>query len=177
MIPGQRQAIILELLRQRGVLAVEDITAQCNCSATSVRRDLHRLEERGLVTRTHGGAVANVHAGRSESAAGSSGILEARSALVDRSDALVVTPTDTSPIRLLIERARRAGVPLISESVNHPGATSLVAVDDYHAGVELGRWVGLHARRSIRGQMKILDVSQEQANCRNSFTRICAGAA
>jgi DeoR family transcriptional regulator of aga operon len=48
---------ILQLLLSRGRTSVEELSARFAMSAASVRRDLVRLEERGLVHRTHGGAM------------------------------------------------------------------------------------------------------------------------
>ncbi len=46
---------ILHLLLQKGTSSVEDLAAIVATSAASVRRDLIKLEQRGLVHRTHGG--------------------------------------------------------------------------------------------------------------------------
>jgi DeoR family transcriptional regulator of aga operon len=46
---------ILHLLLQKGTSSVEDLAAAVEASSASVRRDLIKLEQRGLVHRTHGG--------------------------------------------------------------------------------------------------------------------------
>jgi len=46
---------ILHLLLQKGTSSVEDLAAIVATSSASVRRDLIKLEKRGLVHRTHGG--------------------------------------------------------------------------------------------------------------------------
>ena len=48
---------ILRLLLSHGKTSVEELTELFATSPASVRRDLVRLEERGLVHRTHGGAM------------------------------------------------------------------------------------------------------------------------
>ena len=53
----QREKEILRLLLSHGKTSVEELTELFAMSAASVRRDLVRLEERGLVHRTHGGAM------------------------------------------------------------------------------------------------------------------------
>ena len=53
----KRAKEILRLLLNRGKLSVEELTAIFSTSPASVRRDLMRLEEKGLVHRTHGGAM------------------------------------------------------------------------------------------------------------------------
>jgi DeoR family transcriptional regulator, aga operon transcriptional repressor len=53
----QRAKEILRLLLSHGKTSVEELTRLFATSPASVRRDLVRLEERGLVHRTHGGAM------------------------------------------------------------------------------------------------------------------------
>jgi DeoR family transcriptional regulator of aga operon len=48
---------ILKLLLQKGSVTVEELIASSGASAPSIRRDLARLEARGLIRRTHGGAA------------------------------------------------------------------------------------------------------------------------
>jgi DeoR family transcriptional regulator of aga operon len=52
----QRAKRILQVLLRHGNTAVDKLAGQLGASAASVRRDLTRLEQRGLVRRTHGGA-------------------------------------------------------------------------------------------------------------------------
>jgi len=49
---------ILRELRQAGAISVEQLCALLDVSVATVRRDLQELEERGLLRRTHGGAVS-----------------------------------------------------------------------------------------------------------------------
>ncbi len=54
---NQRPETILRLLQQLGEVSAEDLSAQLRVSIATVRRDLAELENRGLLRRTHGGAV------------------------------------------------------------------------------------------------------------------------
>jgi DeoR family fructose operon transcriptional repressor len=54
----ERQRTILEQLRQRGKVTVEELTLAFRVSPPTIRADLTRLEEQGLLRRTHGGAIA-----------------------------------------------------------------------------------------------------------------------
>src|SRR5947209_19016068 len=54
----ERQRGIVEHLRQRGKVTVEAMTVAFGVSPPTIRADLTRLEERGLLRRTHGGAIA-----------------------------------------------------------------------------------------------------------------------
>lgn len=47
---------ILKLLLRRGSVTVEELIESLGASAPSIRRDLSRLESKGLIRRTHGGA-------------------------------------------------------------------------------------------------------------------------
>jgi len=48
---------ILKLLLSKGTVTVEELMNSLGASAPSIRRDLTRLEGRGLIRRTHGGAA------------------------------------------------------------------------------------------------------------------------
>ncbi len=48
---------ILKILLQHGNTSVDELVSELGTSAASIRRDLTRLESRGLVHRTHGGAT------------------------------------------------------------------------------------------------------------------------
>jgi len=48
---------ILRELRHKGSLSLDELIAALGASAASVRRDLAKLEEKGLVRRTHGGVI------------------------------------------------------------------------------------------------------------------------
>jgi DeoR family transcriptional regulator, aga operon transcriptional repressor len=52
-----RLASILERLGDRGSVDVDQLAGHLEVSPSTVRRDLHALEQRGLLDRTHGGAV------------------------------------------------------------------------------------------------------------------------
>jgi DeoR family transcriptional regulator of aga operon len=60
MRQAERLGRILEELSARGSVAVADLSERLDVSAATVRRDLEYLEEQHLLTRTHGGAVAQM---------------------------------------------------------------------------------------------------------------------
>jgi len=62
MRQDERLSLILERLSQTGSIGVSDIARTLHVSTASVRRDLRLLEEQRLLSRTHGGAVANTTA-------------------------------------------------------------------------------------------------------------------
>ena len=60
MRQAERLGVILEELSARGSVGVADLCGRLGVSAATVRRDLEQLEEQHLLTRTHGGAVAQM---------------------------------------------------------------------------------------------------------------------
>jgi DeoR/GlpR family transcriptional regulator of sugar metabolism len=57
IIPAARQSMIVDLIKKDGLVTVEDLSNKLEVSVITVRRDLSVLEERGILKRTHGGAV------------------------------------------------------------------------------------------------------------------------
>jgi DeoR/GlpR family transcriptional regulator of sugar metabolism len=159
MIAGQREVFILNRLEEQGIITVDEICTYCDCSQETARRDLRRLERRGAILRIHGGAkraAAQVRA--SEALLDLDSILKARAALVDRANVLIVAARETAASQFLVDRANRAGVPVITEGRLCPGAVAAIVIDNYQAGIELGRWVARYVQRNLAGQAVVLDV-------------------
>jgi DeoR/GlpR family transcriptional regulator of sugar metabolism len=58
MLARQRQAKILERVREEGAVRVADLVRELGVSDMTVRRDLETLDDRGLLEKVHGGATA-----------------------------------------------------------------------------------------------------------------------
>jgi DeoR/GlpR family transcriptional regulator of sugar metabolism len=58
-LPARRRAELVRLVRARGQVTVTELAGLFDISVDTVRRDLDHLAERGLLARTHGGAVAS----------------------------------------------------------------------------------------------------------------------
>jgi DeoR/GlpR family transcriptional regulator of sugar metabolism len=57
IIPAKRRAMILEWLRDRGVMSIQELATSIGASVSTVRRDLDQLTEAGYLERTFGGAM------------------------------------------------------------------------------------------------------------------------
>ena len=57
MIPAQRRAMILDLVRRHGGASIEQLADHLRTSSSTVRRDLIFLTRQGYLERTHGGAT------------------------------------------------------------------------------------------------------------------------
>lgn len=58
VLARQRQALILERIREDGAVRVADLVRELGVSDMTVRRDLEFLHARGLIEKVHGGATA-----------------------------------------------------------------------------------------------------------------------
>ena len=57
MLPTQRRQAILAQVREQSAVSAEDLARQFGVSVETIRRDLRRLGERGLLERVYGGAT------------------------------------------------------------------------------------------------------------------------
>lgn len=117
-LPARRRSELVRLARSHGQVIVNELAGLFDVSVDTIRRDLDLLAERGLLTRTHGGAVA--------------------------SDGLVTRDT-TFPERLKThkhakERIARAAVSLVSDGetlVINGGSTTRAFAAGLHARRDL----------------------------------------
>lgn len=58
MIPVERHQQILELVAERGVVSIAELTERFGVSHMTIRRDLHKLEQQGTVIPVSGGVQA-----------------------------------------------------------------------------------------------------------------------
>lgn len=57
LLPSERHQQILDLLQDKGVIRVSELSERLGVSEMTIRRDLELLERRGTLERTRGGAV------------------------------------------------------------------------------------------------------------------------
>src|SRR5215471_18138716 len=95
MLPTQRRQTILARVRRESAVSADDLARQFDVSVETIRRDLRRLDEKGLLDRVYGGATRP--AGRS-----SEGSFAARSVrrvaakrAIARLAASLIEPTET----------------------------------------------------------------------------------
>jgi DeoR family fructose operon transcriptional repressor len=58
LLPADRLQVIADFIRERGSVRSRDLVQALGVTDETIRRDLARLEEQGLVRRAHGGALA-----------------------------------------------------------------------------------------------------------------------
>ena len=57
LIPAERQEYIINLIQQKRAVRVSALSEVLGVSEITIRRDLEKLEEQGILERTHGGAI------------------------------------------------------------------------------------------------------------------------
>lgn len=108
MFAEERHVRIVEIVNKEGKVSVAELSTELQVSAVTIRRDLERLEEKQLLIRTHGGAMAVQHqlleSAREKSftekteafAAEKEMIAEAAAELVDDESSVILTPGTTN---------------------------------------------------------------------------------
>lgn len=90
MLARQRQAFILDRVREVGAVRVADLVRELGVSDMTVRRDLEILDDRGLLEKVHGGATSIGHALFEPGFAAKSSLQQAeKDAIADAAVALV----------------------------------------------------------------------------------------
>ncbi|MFE2012326.1 DeoR/GlpR family DNA-binding transcription regulator [Streptomyces sp. NPDC059491] len=76
LLAEQRRALILDEVRRRGGVRVNELTRRLNVSDMTIRRDLDALARQGMVAKVHGGAVPVVEASTHEPGFEAKSVLE-----------------------------------------------------------------------------------------------------
>jgi DeoR/GlpR family transcriptional regulator of sugar metabolism len=137
----QRRIAILEQIAQDQMLSVTDLSQKFEVSEVSIRRDLDRLAQHGLLKRVHGGAVAIQDASLNQSYAAKiqrhieekECIGRAAAKLIEPGDQLIFDGSTTA-----LQVARNIAGDLLSSGNLTVVASSLPIVR------ELGHWKGVH---------------------------------
>jgi DeoR family fructose operon transcriptional repressor len=66
MLPATRRRTITELVSENGGRSVDDLSSELDVSEATIRRDLGALADKGLIERSHGGAVPVTSVGREQ---------------------------------------------------------------------------------------------------------------
>lgn len=171
MKTSARHEQIISLIDQHSFLTVSELSRICNVSEMTIRRDLEQLHEQKRVQRTYGGAVS-IRAGNEdphETTENTTAFQDPRLdvLLVDQVDVLIATSVNPYLDRLLIDRATKKNIPIIAESIEMPNALTVVAVDNYQAGFDLGQWVGKYFQKQRIRKARLLDLTFHQTNTQN----------
>jgi DeoR/GlpR family transcriptional regulator of sugar metabolism len=158
---------IVTLVKDRSFLSIAELSSLCGVSEMTIRRDLEKLVAQKQIRRTYGGAISYHPGLENENGNGADGLGQKPVAfLVDQVDVLIATSVNPDYDGLLIDRARKKNIPIIAESIEMPNQLTLVAVDNYKAGRELGSVVGQQLPQLGIEKAHLLDLTFHQPNTR-----------
>lgn len=160
-IPEERRREIVRLLDDRGVVRVSDLSRIFDVSEMTIRRDLMALEEAGVLSRSHGGAVSHRRFEREPPYAqkGNRNILQKQAigrlaaTLVEEGETVFVNSGSTT-----LEVLRSLSVPELRVVTSNAGALSALSADD----IECVLAGGVYRRRSnsFVGGLAVLIIEQ-----------------
>jgi DeoR/GlpR family transcriptional regulator of sugar metabolism len=169
MAKEKRHDEIVRLVDAQGYLSVTDLSERLKVSEMTIRRDLAQLDEQGRVKRTFGGAYArSAEAGQTNGGAPGGEApgdnQQGQGVQVDQVDVLVATSVNPYYDRLLLDLVGKKNIPIIAESSAMPNQRTVVAVDNYQAGLDLGRRTGEYLRLKGFDKANLLDLTFHLAN-------------
>jgi len=95
LIPKQRQVFIYSLIQKNGAIRVSELSEALKVTEMTVRRDLEILERKGLIERTHGGAILNNRIGLEPKFAQKSSIFLPEKQAIGKTAASLIEEGDT----------------------------------------------------------------------------------
>ena len=153
MIKNDREGRILNILDEAGMTSIGELSRRIGgVSEVTVRRDVVRLAERGLVIRTHGGVARKKQTKAVSAHEGMEGFSQ-------DVDAIVLPPLVGRGAETLRKMAQRRGIPFLAESAPQSGG-AYIGPDNFAAGRDLGA----AAAAKLKGQVakaRILIVSHD----------------
>ena len=160
---------IVSLVEERGFLSVGELSQLCGVSEMTIRRDLEYLDNQKRIQRTYGGAVSVRAEIITSIDSGSSLPMEQNPEvlLLDKVDILVATSVNPYYDNLIIDRAIKKNIPIIAESIEMPNQRTLIALDNYQAGYDLGYWAGQYLHQKGFEKASLLDLTFHQPNTQN----------
>ena len=168
MKTNSRHDQIVSLIDQHAFLSVSELSHLCDVSEMTIRRDLEQLHTLKRIQRTYGGAISLRGDGLAEVEINDTFQGQrAEVLLVDQVDVLIATSVNQYLDNLLIERAAKKGIPIIAESIEMQNQLTVVAVDNYQAGFDLGFWAGNYLLQKGVTNANLLDLTFHQPNTQN----------
>lgn len=138
-LPARRRSELLRLARNHSQVTVTDLAAQFGVSQDTIRRDLDLLAQRGLLERTHGGAVpaglvpqdSPLDQRIASHKLAKQRIARAAAALIRDGETLMVNGGSTT-LAFVSELGSRRDVTIVTNNLLLPAVAPLTAVRDLY---------------------------------------------
>ncbi|MCL4562183.1 MAG: DeoR family transcriptional regulator [Chloroflexi bacterium] len=167
---------IVSLVNEHGFLSVGELSVLCQVSEMTIRRDLGALDKQSLVKRTYGGAASLVSApNRGPDTAKPIPTGRPGGSPLDRVDVLIASSVNPKYDDRLLESIGKRSIPIIAESLAIQDEETVVAVDSYQAGRDMGRWAGQYALQHWGGRVSALDLTYSLSNTQARSRGFVAG--
>lgn len=155
---------IISLVNKNGYVSVSQLSKYFNVSEVTIRRDLEKLHDEKLVSRTHGGATTTEMTGLKALNKNQTNSTLLALAQKGNIDVLLVTPSSKKTDGFLLNQALKHEIPVISEATLLDQALTCVSIDNYCASYELGKWVAAYSRDYFDSKARILDLTYHLPN-------------
>jgi DeoR/GlpR family transcriptional regulator of sugar metabolism len=179
MAKNKRHDQIIKTVDEHGYLSVADLSRLLQVSEMTIRRDLAELDEEKRIHRTYGGAASRQENGSQPEGEvpGPGDQQKTEFIQVDEVDVLIATSVNPDYDKLLLDRVGKKNIPIIAESLGMPNQRTVVAVDNYRAGHDLGRATGQYLLQSGFEKANLLDLTFHLANTQTRSRGFFAGLA
>lgn len=175
-----RHEQIVNLVNEKGFLSVTELSEIFNVSEMTIRRDLDLLLKSNSIRRTFGGAAAisleretnKSKADDLESSPQQAG--KSDSFLTDRIDVIIASSVNPKYDGRLLESITKKNIPIITESLAIQDEETVVAVDNFKAGKDLGIWAGEFVRKNW-DKAYVLDLTYTLTNTQARSRGFAAG--
>lgn len=155
---------IIALVIEHQFMTVSELSNLCNVSDMTIRRDLEKLDAQGSLKRTYGGAVLISSNEKGEFPANLPLSQSEDMLLLEKMDVIIASSVDPYFDSLMVNRAMKKGIPIIAESIEIPNQRTIVAVDNYQAGFDLGVWAQKYLIKNGVQKVNLLDMTFHQPN-------------
>lgn len=125
MMAEERRSQILHMVRSAGRVKVNELAAHFNTSAVTIRNDLNELHQRGLLLRSHGGAVLTdpIHREspvdeRLKAHAAEKSRIGALAATLINDGETIILDSGTTTLEIARQVANKQGLQIITNGVN-----------------------------------------------------------
>jgi DeoR family fructose operon transcriptional repressor len=125
LFAAERQIQILEMVRQRRKVTVSDLSRKLKVSLPTIRNDLQELHDRGLIVRTHGGAISRTTMGaeldtdhrQETNLPAKQAIAAAALEMIENGDRLILD-TGTTTLELARRLSARRDITVVTNDLN-----------------------------------------------------------
>ena len=158
----KRQKKIAEIIEQQNFVSVEELSQLLDVSEMTIWRDLKSMSEANLIKRTYGGAIPLKPVDTKPEAE-----QPPPEPPIDQPcdpDVLIITSAKPQKSPIYWKERTQSAPTIIAESAPHPSAATLIGINDYRAGYDLGCWVGEYAIQHWDGRVNVLIWSYDLPN-------------